>query len=172
MSSCTRISSLQKFSTYDIVKLSDSIIKKLIEDHRRLKRTTKYQKNEDAKIFDAELSAKMTLVNFIYKLVKSLEIEKEAVLYSLILIDLCLVDNEDIKITEKNKHLLFLTSLLISSKMLGDVRYREADIAEVIGINQKYLAYMEEVFLKSINYKTFISYEFYTEYTDAFTSLL
>lgn len=114
--------------------------------------------------FSAKYIPKFSLTDYIKKL-KTFSLDINIYIYASILIERLI--KLGYNITHNNKYTLFLTSFVISSKLLNDSIYVNSNYAYIGGISISKLNKLENIFLKLLDYNIFIScsnFYFYEEF--------
>lgn len=128
-----------------------------------------YDSNENS-IFDLKKQSKITLSDYILRIIDIGEIEMTTIIHSISLIHkLLLIDSLPFKLTYRNINLILFTSCLISVKLMEDNIYEDCFYAKVGGISIEKLKSTEAFFLELIDYDLFLSE---TEYTQVYLSIL
>ena len=138
------------------------VINALLNKNRKLKMYKQKIKDQSKMIFSSKKIPKISISEYIQRIIEYTEIENSSLIMSLIYLDrIC---KKDIMITEHNIHLFLLMSLIISIKINEDLIYDNNYYSKVAGISIKEFNQLESEFLKLINFKLYISEEEFLKY--------
>ena len=138
------------------------VINALLNKNRKLKIYKQKIKDQSKMIFSSKKIPKISISEYIQRIIEYTEIENSSLIMSLIYLDrICI---KDIMITELNIHLFLLMSLIISIKINEDLIYDNNYYSKVAGISIKEFNQLESEFLKLINFKLYISEEEFLKY--------
>jgi hypothetical protein len=88
-----------------------------------------------------------------------------AYIYSLVIIEKILLENNSLKLTERNIHRVLFTSIVISVKFVDDKFYKNKYYASVGGVPLSTLNELEEAMLGLLNYHCPIDEEIFNSCT-------
>jgi hypothetical protein len=138
------------------------VINALLNKNRKLKIYKQKIKDQSKMIFSSKKIPKISISEYIQRIIEYTEIENSSLIMSLIYLDrIC---KKDIMITELNIHRFLLMSLIISIKINEDIIYDNNYYSKVAGISIKEFNQLESEFLKLINFKLYISEEEFLKY--------
>ena len=119
--------------------------------------------------FSAQISSDITVSIYIERLIMLFKIEGSTLIHSLIYLDrVCKMGN--FKLSLKNFHLCFLTSLVIATKFNEDKNFKNNYYAKVGGITLEKLNRLEKIFLVTIDYSLFVMKEEFNHYSNYFSN--
>ena len=138
------------------------VINALLNKNRKLKIYKQKIKDQSKMIFSSKKIPKISISEYIQRIIEYTEIENSSLIMSLIYLDR--IWKKDIMITELNIHRFLLMSLIISIKINEDIIYDNNYYSKVAGISIKEFNQLESEFLKLINFKLYISEEEFLKY--------
>ena len=138
-------------------------ISSLIED--TIKRNLARKKYSKKSIFFSENAniPDISIYNFIFYIYSYLNLEFSSIVLSLISINRLLERSKD-QLSINNFYKLFITSCLLNSKLNEDSSYDYEFYALAGKIDKNELIFLEQEFLKIIDYKLFVNDEVYRRY--------
>ena len=138
-------------------------ISSLIED--TIKRNLARKKYSKKSIFFSENAniPNISIYNFIFYIYSYLNLEFSSIVLSLISINRLLERSKD-QLSINNFYKLFITSCLLNSKLNEDSSYDYEFYALAGKIDKNELIFLEQEFLKIIDYKLFVNDEVYRRY--------
>lgn len=116
-------------------------------------------------IYDTNEFAHVSLGNYMKICTKIMDIQPSVLIYSFCLLDKIL--QRGVVLTVKNKHRLFFIALVLSIKMNHDSSFKDKDLASVGKLSIDSFLYLEASFLKTLNFKVYISTELFDRYRKA-----
>jgi len=142
-------------------KLQESKIEE--NDETKMQKTQKSNKSNHLDKFTGEKIPKITLFNFLKRIIKYTNPEKSTLVICLIYLDR-FHDLTCLSLNFHNIHRLLLMSALIAIKYNEDEHCTNSYFAKVGGIPDEDLNNLEEVYLKAIRYNLYINDEEYEKY--------
>ena len=115
-------------------------------------------------IFNSNKTPKISLKNYLLRILKHSEIEINTLIASVIYLDY--ICNKNYIISKYNIHKLLFISILISAKYNEDVIYDNETFSEISGMPLNEVNQMENVFFKAMDYNLYISEEHFNTYKD------
>jgi phosphate system cyclin PHO80 len=115
-------------------------------------------------VFNSETLPKISLKNYLIRILKYSEIEINTLIGSVIYLDY--ICNKNYIISKYNIYKLLFISILISAKFNEDVIYDNSTFSEISGLPINEVNQMENVFFKAMDYNLFISEEHFNTYKD------
>ncbi len=115
-------------------------------------------------IFDSKKIPRIGVKHYLERIVKYSRVSLETLVYSVILVDRYIENQDEYLINEFNVHKVFFVALVLSSKFHEDLRLANKDFAKIGGISKGELLILEMNFLRivkfelKINPDTFIGY--------------
>lgn len=157
------INELKQPPTEQLLGLSISLIlEELINQNRNLNIYPKKVYDQSKMVFSCHKKPKISLLDYINRIIKYTYLEKSTLIISLIYLDrIC---QNDILLTDYNIHRLLFISIIISIKMNEDTVYANDYYAQVAGVPLKELNNIESEFLVLNNFNFFVSEEEYLKY--------
>ena len=139
------INELKQPPTEQLLGLSISLIlEELINQNRNLNIYTKKVYDQSKMVFSCHKKPKISLLDYINRIIKYTYLEKSTLIISLIYLDrIC---QNDILLTDYNIHRLLFISIIISIKMNEDRVYANDYYAQVAGVPLKELNNIESEF--------------------------
>lgn len=149
--------STRNVSDYLITKISD-IIEEIIEQYK-----SDTEELEAGKIFKGKKLPKISLKDYISRLVKHIKPELSSFYLSFIYLDR-FSEMTGIKLKYENIHRLYFISLVLAVKFNEDLVYSNELFAGVGGIPLKELNKLESEFLVLTEFTVYVQEEVYNEY--------
>ena len=115
-------------------------------------------------VFNSDLVPKISLKNYLIRILKYSEIEINTLIGSVIYLDY--ICNKNYIISKYNIHKLLFISILISAKFNEDIIYDNNTFSEISGLPINEVNRMENAFFKAMDYNLFISEEHFNTYKD------
>lgn len=160
------INSLKIKESYEsIIVASVAILEDLIDKESNNTNTSKEESKHP--VFLTKAVPKISLLNFILRLVKYCEVEKST--YLLMLIYLNKIE-EKVAFTIKNIFKLVLASIICSIKFSCDSVYTTTYYAKVGGVDISEYKLIESEFLELLQYDLFVSDKEFSMYSSLFTA--
>lgn len=113
-------------------------------------------------VFDCKKPPKMSIKDYLTRIVKYSELEASTLIASLIFMDS--FTQAQIPLTKFNVHRLLITSVVVAIKMNEDVIYKNEFYASIGGIKLELLNSMESVFIELLNFRLHIEKETFESY--------
>ena len=140
-----------------LIKDSDELEKNLMEN-------MSFSQFQFYNIFNSNKTPKISLKNYLLRILKHSEIEINTLIGSVIYLDY--ICNKNYIISKYNIHKLLFISILISAKYNEDVIYDNKTFSEISGMALNEVNQMENIFFKAMDYNLFISEEHFNTYKD------
>ena len=115
-------------------------------------------------VFNSDTLPKISLKNYLIRILKYSEIEINTLIGSVIYLDY--ICNKNYIISKYNIYKLLFISILISAKFNEDVIYDNSTFSEISGLPINEVNQMENVFFKAMDYNLYISEEHFNTYKD------
>ena len=140
-----------------LIKDSDELEKNLMEN-------MSFSQFQFYNIFNSNKTPKISLKNYLLRILKHSEIEINTLIGSVIYLDY--ICNKNYIISKYNIYKLLFISILISAKYNEDVIYDNETFSEISGMPLNEVNQMENVFFKAMDYNLYISEEHFNTYKD------
>ena len=139
------------------------ILLNLISENRAKHNYKELLKKQKNNVFNSLKVPKLSLGDFLYRIMYYSKVNDETLISSLILIDRYCKKNKII-LTIYNIHNLLFTSILATIKFMEDKFFSNKFYALICGIKLSYLNKMEYEFLCGIKFELFIDKDFFLQY--------
>ena len=106
--------------------------------------------------FDSLFPCAMSLEDYMIRVSSYMDITHGCFVVAVYYLD-SVCKTMDMMVTKKNMHRLFLTSIMISRKILEDDVYKNGDVAAVGGVSLQEMNTLEMKMLKALDYKLQVS---------------
>ena len=147
-------------------KVIDSIsktINRVIEKHKHLPNYLKIVNSQKNNKFSTSTIPKIPINNYLSRIERYSEIEKNTLIIALIYIDkFCQISN--IILTPFNVHRILFCAILTSIKYNEDQIYEFKYYAKIAGISIKELQELESEFLDSLNFSLYVDNDLFLQY--------
>ena len=125
--------------------------------------------NSNKSIFiHKENSFKISILEYINRLIKYSQIEISTVIYSFILVDRI---SSIIEVDDNNIYLILISALVVASKMNEDYVYKNDDYALIGGVSLKKLNKLEANFIDIIEYDIYVDSNTFLSYFCLFSKI-
>lgn len=161
-----------KIST-DLINAISTTLTMIIEENKNLKNYNSILQKQNRMIFSALSVPKISIYDYLIRIQKYSNIEKNTLILSLIFIDL-LCTKSKLTLTYFNIHRILVGSILIAIKYNEDSVYNNKYYSEIAGVDIKELNSIEYKFIELCNFKMFISekiFEHYSNYLESFKKI-
>ena len=135
----------------------------LISENRSKHNYKELLKKQKNNVFNSLKVPKLSLGDFLYRIMYYSKVNDETLISSLILIDRYCKNNKII-LTIYNIHYLLFTSILTTIKFMEDKFFSNKYYALICGIKLSHLNKMEYEFLCGIKFELFIDKDFFIQY--------
>ena len=135
----------------------------LISENRSKHNYKELLKKQKNNVFNSLKVPKLSLGDFLYRIMYYSKVNDETLISSLILIDRYCKNNKII-LTIYNIHYLLFTSILTTIKFMEDKFFSNKYYAIICGIKLSHLNKMEYEFLCGIKFELFIDKDFFIQY--------
>ena len=137
----------------------------LITSNKLKKNYKEILKKQKNMLFNLKKLPKISVGDFIYRIVYYSKIEDETLISGVIYLDrFC--KKQKIVLTEYNIHRLLFISILIAIKFLEDKYFTNIFYSKICGIKTEILNKMEYQFVCGLNFEMYIEKDFFYKYQD------
>ena len=137
----------------------------LITSNKLKKNYKEILKKQKSMLFSLKQLPKISVVDFIYRIVYYAKIEDATLISGLIYLDrFC--KKKKIILTEYNIHRLLFISILVAIKFLEDKYFTNIFYSKICGIKIEILNKMEYEFVCGLNFEMYIEKDFFYKYQD------
>ena len=137
----------------------------LITSNKLKKNYKEILKKQKSMLFSLKQLPKISVGDFIYRIVYYAKIEDATLISGLIYLDrFC--KKKKIILTEYNIHRLLFISILVASKFLEDKYFTNIFYSKICGIKIEILNKMEYEFVCGLNFEMYIEKDFFYKYQD------
>ena len=144
-------------SINELLKIVANIIERVINEN---------SVQNHVSIYNASKTPKMSILDYLIRIVTYSQATKSTVLCTLILLDRFFENNNEEILTLLNSFKFLGTSLLLASKFNEDVTLSNEDFAKVIGVQLSELNNLENNFIHTLNFDLMISTETFHDYQE------
>lgn len=152
------------------LQLSISLaIEQLLKENRKQKHYLTQVKEQSNMIFSSSTIPKISLLEYLNRIVKYTKVEDSTLILSIIYLDK--IGQNNLYLTDYNIHTILLVCIIIAIKMNEDSIYDNTYYANVAGISRKKLNKLEHEFLNMNKFSLFVDkkvYEQYSQYLSGF----
>jgi len=106
--------------------------------------------------FDFQIPPDISIVRYLERIVKYTPCSKECFFVALIFLDR-IIENDSLRVSERNVHRLLITSIMISAKLLDDYTFNNGYYSKVGGLTIYELNALEIRFLELLRYNLSVS---------------
>ena len=142
-----------------------SVLISIINQNRQIP----YDKNKTDKAFSHPSPPKISILDYLSRIQKYLNLNNSTFIIALIYIDRVCKKNS-IALTKYNIHRFLLSAILIAIKYNEDIIYENSYYSRVVGITTKELGKLENKFIQLIGFKLFVTDELFQKYISLFFS--
>ena len=157
----------------DLINAISAILTMVLEENKNIKNYKEILLKQNKNIFTAKSIPKISISDYLVRILKYSFIERNTLIISLIYIDrLCEISK--ITLTYYNIHRILVGSILIAIKYNEDSIYNNKYYSEVAGVSLKELNLIEKKFIELCNCKMFVSnniFEHYSFYLESFKKI-
>ena len=120
-------------------------------------------KSQSKQIFSSRNLPKISISDYLYRIMKYTKVEESTLIIALIYIDrFC--KNKKVILTEYNVHRLLLASVVVAIKFNEDKYYKNLFYSKIGGIEVEEMNQLEIDFLIFLNFNLFVEHEVYGKY--------
>ena len=153
----------QTINNLDLIKSITTTLTMILEENKNLNKYKEILEKQKKMIFSSSSVPNISIYNYLIRIQKYSNIEKNTLIISLIYIDrLCEISH--LTLTYYNIHRIIFASILIAIKYNEDCFYDNKYYSEVAGIKLKELNCMENAFVEMCKFKLFVSFEIFENY--------
>ena len=152
-----------EFKNENLINSISQVLETIIEDNKLLFNYSEIIKKQSKDVFSSRIIPKISIKDYLKRINKYTNIEKNTLIVSLIYIDrLCRVSK--LTLTCYNIHRILFASILISIKYNEDNFYDNKYYSEIAGISLKELNSLENNFLNLIHFLLYVKDETFKNY--------
>ncbi|KAK9742780.1 hypothetical protein RND81_03G197000 [Saponaria officinalis] len=148
-----------------------SVLAALIERHmarnERITRNCKWalvSKDAKTRVFEANEAPDMTIQSFLERIFRYTKAGASVYVVAYVYIDRLCQNYPAFKISPSNVHRLLITTIMVSSKYVEDMNYRNSYFAKIGGITTKEMNKMEMEFLFLMGFKLHVNVSVFESY--------
>eukprot|EP00755_Sulcionema_specki_P007570 Sspe_Gene.5620::Locus_1861_Transcript_1_3_Confidence_0.500_Length_1333::g.5620::m.5620 len=119
--------------------------------------------------FDSTVPSTIAIEDYSLHLMKAFRCSEEPFVLAVIFLNRVLTKHPEITPSEKNIHRLLLCSLLLAIKVRDDIRYDNRYYAKAGGVSVVEMNYLEQCFLKLIDFEVYVDLPEFVEYLQLIT---
>ena len=157
----------------DLINAISEILTMVLEENKKIKNYKEILLKQNKNIFTAKSIPKISIFDYLVRILKYSFIERNTLIISLIYIDrLC--ELSKITLTYYNIHRILVGAILIAIKYNEDSIYNNKYYSEVAGVSLNELNLIENKFIELCNCKMFVSnniFENYSFYLESFKKI-
>ena len=157
----------------DLINAISAILTMVLEENKNIKNYKEILLKQSKNIFTAKSVPKISISDYLIRILKYSFIERNTLIITLIYIDrLCEISK--ITLTYYNIHRIIVGAILIAIKYNEDSIYNNKYYSEVAGVSLKELNLIENKFIELCNCKMFVSnnlFENYSFYLESFKKI-
>ena len=154
---------LNKLPNIDLIKAISQTLESILEENKNNLKYKEILKKQSKMVFSANTVPSISIEDYLIRIQKYANMEKNTLIVSLIFIDrLCKINN--LTLTYNNIHRILFTSILLSIKYNEDNFYDNKYYAEIAGVKSQELKSLEYNFINMINFHFFVNDEIFEKY--------
>ena len=160
----------QSINNLDLIKSISTTLTMILEENQNLKNYKEILQKQTELIFNTNSIPKISIYNYLLRIQKYSNIEKNTLIISLIYIDrLCKISH--LTLTYYNIHRIIFISILIAIKYNEDCFYDNNYYSKIAGVNTKELNCLEITFVEMCKFKLFVPFEIFQNYSQYLNSI-
>ena len=147
----------------DLIKSISKTLTMILEENKYLKNYKEIIQKQSKMVFSAKIVPGISINDYLKRIQKYTNIEKNTLIISLILIDRFCEISKTI-LTYYNIHRILFSAILMSIKYNEDSFYDNKYYSQIAGVKVKELQILEYNFIKLLNCELYVSRELYDKY--------
>eukprot|EP00253_Pinus_taeda_P026047 PITA_26047 len=150
--------------TVTVISVLSSLVERTLARNQRLAAT--YRRNSPSKyrVFDGLQVPDMCIEQYLERILKYVNCSSSVLVVAYAYIDRLIQFHPQFRITAVNVHRLLITTVMVASKFLEDLNYRNSYYAKVGGVSSEEINRMEMEFLFLMGFKLQVSVNVFESY--------
>ncbi|XP_071701512.1 cyclin-U2-1-like [Rutidosis leptorrhynchoides] len=148
-----------------VIAVLASLIERTLARNERISRKCGMSKTcSKVRVFDCHETPDMTIKSYLERIFKYTKAGPSVYVVAYVYIDRFCLSQPEFRITGQNVHRLLITTIMVASKYVEDMNYRNSYFARVGGITTKEMNSLELNFLFLMNFKMHVNVSVFESY--------
>ncbi|XP_012083632.1 cyclin-U2-2 [Jatropha curcas] len=149
-----------------VISVLSSLIERTMARNERIARSCSWALSKDIRsgVFDCYETPDMTIQSYLERIFRYTKAGPSVYVVAYVYIDRFCQANPGFRINARNVHRLLITTIMVASKYVEDMNYRNSYFARVGGLNTKELNKLEVEFLFLMGFKLHVNVSVFESY--------
>lgn len=147
-----------------VISVLSSLVERILARNERLAATYTHTSPPKYRVFDGLQVPDMCIERYLERILKYVNCSSSVLVVAYVYIDRLIQFHPQFRITPVNVHRLLITTVMVASKFLEDLNYRNSYYAKVGGVNSEEINRMEMEFLFLMGFKLQVSVNVFESY--------